>query len=63
MQLGFVTAILHDLPFDEVLAFAAGEGFATVEPMCWPVERAGVRLSALGYYPKPCATATMTSRR
>ncbi|MBK5296346.1 MAG: sugar phosphate isomerase/epimerase [Vicinamibacteria bacterium] len=81
MQLGFVTAILHDLPFDEVLAFAAGEGFATVEPMCWPVgraerkyagvthidvtdltsdraddvrarvERAGVQLSALGYYP------------
>ncbi len=81
MQLGFVTAILYDLPFDEVLAFAAGEGFATVEPMCWPVgraerkyagvthidvtdltpdraddvratvERAGVQLSALGYYP------------
>ena len=81
MQLGFVTAILHDLPFDEVLAFAAGEGFAVVEPMCWPVgraerkyagvthidvsdltqdraddirgtaDRAGVGLSALGYYP------------
>ena len=81
MQLGFVTAILHDLPFDEVLAFAAGEGFAVVEPMCWPVgraerkyagvthidvsdlsqdraddiraaaRRAGVGLSALGYYP------------
>ena len=82
MQLGFVTAILHDLPFDEVLAFAGGEGFAVVEPMCWPVgraerkyagvthidvtdlsrgsrrrhqgrrsTRAGVGLSALGYYP------------
>jgi sugar phosphate isomerase/epimerase len=81
MQLGFVTAILHDLPFDQVLAFAAGEGFAVIEPMCWPVgraerkyagvthidvsdlsqdraddikaaaDRAGVGLSALGYYP------------
>jgi sugar phosphate isomerase/epimerase len=36
MQLGFVTAILADLPFEEVLAFAAAEGFACVEPMCWP---------------------------
>ena len=42
MQLGFVTAILHDLPFDEVLAFAAAEGFAVVEPMCWPVGRAAM---------------------
>jgi sugar phosphate isomerase/epimerase len=36
MQLGFVSAILGDLPFDDVLAFAADEGFACVEPMCWP---------------------------
>lgn len=40
MQLGFVTAILHDLPFDEVVAFAGGEGFACIEPMCWPVGKA-----------------------
>ena len=40
MQLGFVTAILHDLPFDEVVAFASGEGFACIEPMCWPVGKA-----------------------
>jgi sugar phosphate isomerase/epimerase len=36
MKLGFVSAILHDLSLDEVLAFAADEGFACVEIMCWP---------------------------
>jgi sugar phosphate isomerase/epimerase len=36
MQLGFVTAILDSLPFEEVLAFAAAEGFECVEVMCWP---------------------------
>jgi sugar phosphate isomerase/epimerase len=36
MQLGFVSAILPDLSLDEVLAFAADEGFACVEVMCWP---------------------------
>jgi len=37
MRLGFVTAILPELSLDEVLAFAAAEGFACVEAMCWPV--------------------------
>src|SRR5881409_3616172 len=36
MQLGFVSAILGDLSLEEVLAFAADEGFACVEVMCWP---------------------------
>jgi sugar phosphate isomerase/epimerase len=36
MKLGFVSAILPDLSLDEVLAFAADEGFACVEVMCWP---------------------------
>jgi sugar phosphate isomerase/epimerase len=36
MQLGFVSAILGDLNLDEVVAFAAGEGFGCVEVMCWP---------------------------
>lgn len=36
MQLGFVSAILDDLSFEEVLTFAAGEGFDCVEVMCWP---------------------------
>jgi sugar phosphate isomerase/epimerase len=40
VKLGFVSAILPELPLDEVLAFAAGEGFSCVELMCWPVGRA-----------------------
>jgi sugar phosphate isomerase/epimerase len=36
MQLGFVSAILPELSLDEVLAFAADEGFGCVEVMCWP---------------------------
>ena len=83
MQLGFVSAILPDLSLEEVLTFAAAEGFACVEVMCWPpgkadrkyagvthldvadfgaeqanavralVEKSGVFLSGLGYYPNP----------
>ncbi len=37
MKLGFVSAILPDLDLEEVLAFAAEEGFDCVEVMCWPV--------------------------
>jgi sugar phosphate isomerase/epimerase len=36
MQLGFVSAIFGDLNLEEVFAFAADEGFACVELMCWP---------------------------
>ena len=36
MKLGFVSAILPELSLEEVLAFAADEGFACVELMCWP---------------------------
>jgi sugar phosphate isomerase/epimerase len=36
MQLGFVSAILGDLSFEEVLSFARDEGFGCVEVMCWP---------------------------
>src|SRR3954471_15993464 len=81
MQLGFVSAILHDLSLEQVLAFARDEGFACVEVMCWPpgaadrryagvthldvttldddragrvrelVQKTGVQISGLGYYP------------
>src|SRR5512135_3375523 len=40
MKLGFVSAILPELPLDQVLAFAAAERFACVEIMCWPVGKA-----------------------
>lgn len=40
LQLGFVSAILPELSLDQVLAFAAAEGFSCVEAMCWPAGQA-----------------------
>jgi sugar phosphate isomerase/epimerase len=40
MKFGFVSAILPELSFDNVLNFARHEGFSTVEVMCWPVGKA-----------------------
>ena len=83
MQLGFVSAILSELNLEQVLTFAADEGFGCVELMCWPpgkadrryagvthldvtnlsdgevqrvrrlIEKHGVAISGLGYYPNP----------
>src|SRR5262245_48422079 len=36
MQLGFVSAIFDQLPFENVLNFASAEHFQCVEVMCWP---------------------------
>src|SRR5262245_66106880 len=47
MQLGFVSAILPDLTLEEVLAFAADEGFACVELMCWPPGKADRRYAGV----------------
>jgi sugar phosphate isomerase/epimerase len=47
MQLGFVSAILPDLSLEEVLAFAADEGFACVELMCWPPGKAERRYAGV----------------
>lgn len=47
MQLGFVSAILGDLPLEQVLAFAADEGFACVELMCWPPGRSDRRYAGV----------------
>ena len=47
MQLGFVTAILHDMTLEEVLAFAADEGFPCVELMCWPPGQAERRYAGV----------------
>ena len=40
LTLGFVSAILPDLNLEEVLAFAAQNGFSCVEVMCWPKGKA-----------------------
>ncbi|HJZ58904.1 MAG TPA: sugar phosphate isomerase/epimerase [Gemmataceae bacterium] len=47
MQLGFVSAILGDLSLEEVLAFAADEGFDCVELMCWPPGKADRRYAGV----------------
>ncbi|GAB4462595.1 MAG: sugar phosphate isomerase/epimerase [Anaerolineae bacterium] len=47
MQLGFVSAILPDLSLEEVVEFAAANGFATVELMCWPKGKAERRYAGV----------------
>jgi sugar phosphate isomerase/epimerase len=47
VKLGFVSAILPDLSLEEVLAFAAAEGFACVELMCWPRGKAERRYAGV----------------
>ena len=47
MQLGFVSAILPDLPLAEVAAVAAAEGYECVELMCWPPGKADRRYAGV----------------
>jgi sugar phosphate isomerase/epimerase len=47
MKLGFVSAILPDLSFQEVVDFAAAEGFDCVEIMCWPLGKAERRYAGV----------------
>ena len=47
MKLGLVSAILPDLSLEEVVAFAADEGFSCVEVMCWPRGKAERRYAGV----------------
>lgn len=47
MQLGFVSAILADLSFEEVLQFANVNDYDCVEVMCWPVSKAERRYAGV----------------
>ncbi|MBX3731668.1 MAG: sugar phosphate isomerase/epimerase [Verrucomicrobiae bacterium] len=47
MKLGFVSAILPELTLEQVLTFAAAEGFECVEAMCWPSGRAERRFAGV----------------
>jgi sugar phosphate isomerase/epimerase len=47
MQLGFVSAIFPDFTLEEVVAFAADEGFGCVELMCWPPGEADRRYAGV----------------
>ena len=47
LTLGFVSAILPDLPLEEVLTFASENDFDCVELMCWPKGRAERRYAGV----------------
>ena len=47
MKLGFVSAILPELSLEEVVEFAAAEGFDCVELMCWPKGKATRRYAGI----------------
>ncbi|MEX0600121.1 MAG: sugar phosphate isomerase/epimerase family protein [Rhodothermales bacterium] len=47
MQLGFVSAILADLPLEEVVETAAREGYDCVELLCWPKGKAERRYAGV----------------
>ena len=47
MKLGFVSAILAELPLEEVLTTAANLRFDCVEALCWPVGKAERRYAGV----------------
>ncbi len=47
IKLGFVSAILADQTFEEVISFAAKAGYSCVEIMCWPVGKAERRYAGV----------------
>lgn len=47
MKLGFVSAILPDLSFEEVLSHASRIGYDCIEVMCWPVGKAERRYAGV----------------
>ena len=47
MKLGFVSAILADLSFEEVVDFASEKGYTCLEMMCWPVGKAERRYAGV----------------
>ena len=47
MKMGFVSAILQDLSFEEMIDFASEQGFACVEVACWPKGKAERRYAGV----------------
>jgi len=47
LDLGFVSAILADQPFEKVIDFAAMHQFKCVELMCWPKGKAERRYAGV----------------
>ena len=47
IKIGFLSAILADLTFEEVISFAVESGYSCVEIMCWPVGKAERRYAGV----------------
>jgi len=47
IKLGFVSAVVSDLSFEETVDLAAAEGFDCVEMLCWPVGKAERRYAGV----------------
>lgn len=47
IKLGFLSAILADLTFEQVISFAGETGYSCVEIMCWPVGKAERRYAGV----------------
>jgi sugar phosphate isomerase/epimerase len=47
IKLGFVSAILPDQTFEEVISFASQTGYSCVEIMCWPAGKAERRYAGV----------------
>jgi len=47
IKIGFLSAILADQTFEEVISFAAESGYSCVEIMCWPVGKAERRYAGV----------------
>jgi sugar phosphate isomerase/epimerase len=62
MKLGFVTAILPDLSFREVVDFASDTGYACVEVMCWPKGKAERRYAGVTHVDCAALTASEAER-
>lgn len=62
MKLGFVSAILPELPLEQVLTSAAEIGYDCVEVMCWPVSAADRRYAGVTHLDVTQFTATDAKR-
>ena len=47
MRLGFLSSIVPELTFEQVIDFAAENGFASVELACWPYGKAARRYAGV----------------
>lgn len=62
MQLGFVSAILPDLSFEQVFQTAADIGFDCVEVCCWPVGKAERRYAGVSHIDTAAIDAAAAAR-